>query len=106
MKIQKITIKVNGNTTYHYKIEGNEEKIGNTVELFRKIFKNQGELYKKIYNVDWETAYLAGWHPDCGDFHDNCYGWRKFKKEKGKIQKEVITEEWEAEEFIRNYLGF
>ena len=104
MKIKKITIRVNGNEKVYY--EWNCKKYEKVWKLLREVFKDQGELYEKIYSVDRETAEIAGWHPQDQTFNTDCAGWQKFLEEKGKIDKQIIEQEFDLIKFIRNYVGF
>jgi hypothetical protein len=90
----------------YYKLNGNDERFSSPAEVLKRVFRNHGELYEKLYQVDRETAFLAGWHPSDYDFNDNCEGWRTFLKDGGKVKKEVTEEEFTLEEFVRNYVGF
>jgi len=103
-KIKKVIVKVNSNEETYYEFNG--ERFKNEREVLKKIFKDQGELYEKIYHVDRETARLAGWHPDEKEFSVWCAGWEQFLSEKGKINKEIIEEEFTIEEFTKSYVGF
>jgi len=103
-KIKKITIRVNENKKTYYEYNG--EKFESAQRLLEKIFKDQGELYEKIYHVSREDAELAGWGPRMDYFDTTSYGWVKFLHDKGKIHKEIIEEELSVEEFVRDYVGF
>jgi len=103
-RIKKITLKVNENAKVFYEYEG--ERFDDAYEVLQKVFYDQGELYEKIFNVDRETAELAGWGPDHKIFNNTSYGWRQFIKDQGKIRKEEIIEEFNLEEFVHNYVGF
>jgi hypothetical protein len=105
-KIKKVTVRVNNSEMIYFKLNGSEEKLSSPADVLKVLFKNHGELYEKMFGVDRETAFLAGWHPSDRDFNEACEGWRKFKEAKGKINKEVIEEEFTLEEFVRNYVGF
>ena len=103
-KIKKITIRVNGNEKTYYEYNG--ERFRREWEVLKKIYKDQGELYEEIYGIDRETAEMAGWHPNDADFNTNCGGWQKFLEEKGKIDKQIIEQEFDLIKFIRDYVGF
>jgi hypothetical protein len=105
-KIKRIIVRVNGNEMVYYKVDDSNEKLSSPAEVLKKLYKNHGELYEKIFNIDQETALLAGWHPSDFDFNDNCEGWRKFLEAKGKVHKEVIEEEFTIDEFVHSYVGF
>jgi len=104
-KIRKITLKINGIAYVFYEY-GGEKFYHDERKVLRKVFKDQGELYEKVFNIDRETARIAGWHPDDRDFSVWCAGWEEFLKNQGKIHKEEIVEEFSVEEFVRNYTGF
>jgi len=103
-KIKKVTVRINNNEKIYY--EWNGEKFNTPNEVLKQIFKNQGELYERIYHVEREIAKDAGWHPDDRDFSNLCGGWEKFLRDRGKICKEVIEEEFTIEEFTKSYVGF
>jgi len=103
-KVKKIIVRVNGNEKVIY--EWNGEKYEAVWKVLKRIYCDQGELYEKVYNVDRETAQLAGWHPEDETFNPDCAGWRKFLEEKGKIDKQIIEQELDLVEFVRNYVGF
>jgi hypothetical protein len=105
-RVKKVTVKVKDSEMVYYQLNGNAERLSNPVQVLQKVFKDHGELYEKIFGVDREAAFLAGWHPGDCDFSDNCEGWRTFLKDKGKVKKEVIQEEFTMEEFVHNYVGF
>jgi len=103
-KIKKVTIKVNGNVKVFYELNG--ERFESASKVLEKIFKDQGELYQRVYGVDRETAALAGWGPNMNYFDTTSYGWTKFLSDRGKIHKEVVEEELSVEQFVRDYVGF
>ena len=103
-RIKKITLRVNQNEKVFYEYNG--EKFDTETEVLRRIFKDQGELYEKVYNVDRETAKLVEWHPEDKDFDTDSEGWQNFLRDEGRIHKEEIVEEFSIEEFVHNYTGF
>jgi len=103
-KVRKVTLKINQNIKVFYEYNG--EKFDTEVEVLRRIFKDQGELYEKVYNVDRRTAQLVKWHPEDKDFDTDCEGWQNFLRDEGQIHKEEIVEEFSIEEFVHNYVGF
>lgn len=92
MKIVRKTTVVNGRTKVSYLYEGKE--YPDVKQILYHFYKDLGEFYEKEFGVDREDAYMAEWNPNSGFFSD-CYGWSKFIKDKGKIEKKVITEEVE-----------
>ena len=104
MVVKKITIKVNDNVKVFYELNG--ERFDDAYEVLQKIFRDQGELYEKIFNIDRETAKLAGWGPDHRIFNSTSYGWRQFVEDRGRIRKEEIVEEFDINEFVHDYVGF
>jgi hypothetical protein len=106
IKIKKTIIRVNGNEKVYYQISDNDKKFETAAEVLKEIFNDQGELYEKIFQVDRETAMLAGWHAYDRDFDQKCGGWKEFLKSKGKIKKEVIEKEYDLKEFVHDYIGF
>ena len=104
-KVKKITLKINQKVYVFYEY-GGERFFYDARKVLRKIFKDQGELYEKIFNIDRETAKLAGWHPESRSFDSDCGGWQYFVKNKGRIHKEEVIEEFDINEFVHNYVGF
>jgi hypothetical protein len=104
-KIKRIIVRVNRNERIYYQID-DRERVESLSWVLKTLFTDQGELYEKVYGVDRETAAIAGWHPYHNDFSEECEGWEKFLKDKGKVEKEVIEEEYTVEEFVRHVLNF
>ena len=82
----KKLITVNGNKRIEYVYEG--EPYANVLDVLRRIYKNQGELYENLFGVDRMDAHIADWHPGDDSFNTTCTGWVNFLKARGKIIKE------------------
>jgi len=103
-EITKVTTTVNGHSSVAYQV--GPKTFDDKVLVLREIFRDQGELYEKIFGVSREDARLAGWHPDDGDFYTSCNGWVEFLKAKGKIDKQVQVETISIEDFVHSILNF
>lgn len=64
-------------------------------ECLRSLYETQGNFYKEKFDVSFEDADAAQWHPQDTDFNPvNCGGWKKFLNEKGIITKlTTVTQE-------------
>jgi len=105
-QVEKITTTVNGRTSVSYRVvaEITDHRMGLqffVADVLRLLFKDQGELYERIFGVSREDAALAGWRPDDRHFCDVSDGWVKFLEAGGKIEKQVQTETMSVEEFAR-----
>ena len=98
MKIIRQTMVVNGRSKVSYLYEGNE--YSDVRQILSHLYKDLGDFYEKQFGVSREDAFLAGWNPN-KDFFSDDYGWYNFLKDKGKIIKNIITEEVEL-----NYILF
>jgi len=103
-EIKKITLRVNQNKKVFYELNG--ERFDTPQEVLKKVFRDHGELYEKVFGIDRETASIAGWVPEGQFFDRTSYGWSQFLKDRGRICKEVIEEEFTVEEFVHDYVGF
>ena len=97
---------VNGKSVTIYDRQGCETSVFKTVESIMKCeYKDQGELYEKIYGVCREDAVLAGWGPYADLFEPSNNGWRQFLKDEGVV--EVVCTETEKTDIliIEEYLA-
>jgi hypothetical protein len=65
------------------------KRYENLEKLLRALYECQGEFYHDAYGYSSEDTSYAKWHPQDSDFDHNCEGWRRFVKDKGKIQLEI-----------------
>ena len=98
MRIIRQTTVVNGKNRVAFLYEGNV--YSDVRQILSHLYKDLGDFYEKEFGVSREDAFLAGWNPN-KDFFSDDYGWYNFLKDKGKIIKNIITEEVEL-----NYILF
>ena len=97
---------VNGKSVTIYDSQECETSIFTTVKSLMKCeYKDQGELYEKLYNVSREDAIVAGWCPYADIFEPSNNGWRQFLKDEGVV--EVVCTESEKTDtlIIEEYLA-
>ena len=89
-EIELVHIKETQVNTKTHKTYGNQDQ-----KVLRKYlkarYKNQGDLYKKVFGVSFDDATLAGWEPAEWMFSKYCRGWMRFLKDKGMIKKCTTT---------------
>ena len=97
---------VNGKSVTIYDSQERETSIFTTVKSLMKCeYKDQGELYEKLYGVSREDAVVAGWCPYANMFEPANSGWRKFLQDEGVV--EVVCNETEktATDIIEEFLA-
>jgi hypothetical protein len=83
IKIKKVYLSVNGNTTIFYELPTGEQ-CESPFTVLRKLFNKHKDLYGYL-GVSSQLAEWAGWHPEDSDFSLSCDGFKKFLADGGKI---------------------
>ena len=97
---------VNGKSVTIYDSQECETSIFTTVKSLMKCeYKDQGELYEKLYGVSREDSVVAGWCPYATIFEASNNGWRQFLIDEGVV--EVVCTETEKTDtlIIEEYLA-
>jgi len=90
MMVIRRKIKINNKEYVEYELDGKTYK--NLTELLLSVFRDHGEFYEKVFQINRKDAELAGWLPSWHVFLPANAGFKKFIEDRGKIQKEIFEE--------------
>lgn len=84
---------INGYNHYSYSID-DSTWYDSIPELLKSTYNTQGNFYENFCKVTNTEAKYMEWDPDSNRFSDENPGWKKFIKDKGLINKNVIVSDW------------